>query len=199
MPNWHEVAARVFPDTWSYCAVHVEVAPDLGLGTEAFSIYGQRYGDWRLDSPVADMEVARFEAEHLVMSGRYDTVRVVIESGPALGSPAAHRILFTAQGDPTGSAVMAREARRPSPPSGRVVVSLPALAGVLFAAIYAAAGNLYRAPDLPVRSRAHAVESARLSSHTPKRPWPALGCGQPGERTWSTSQSTARLSDSRGP
>lgn len=124
-------------------ARHVEVVPDLDLGAETFALYGQRYGDWRLDSLVDDMEVARFEADRLIMSGRYGTVRVVIESGPALGSPEAHRILFTAQGDQTGPAVMARETRRSSPPSGRAVVSLLVLAGVLFATIYAAAGNLY--------------------------------------------------------
>ena len=124
-------------------ARHVEVAPDIDLGAETLALYGRRYGDWRLDSLVDDMEVARFEADRLVMSERYDTVRVVIESGPALGSPEAHRILFTAGGDQTGPAVMAREAKRSSPLSGRVIVSLLALAGVLFAAIYAAAGNLY--------------------------------------------------------
>jgi hypothetical protein len=43
------------------------------------------------------MEVARFEADRLIMLGRYDTVRVVIELGPALGSPQAHPILFTAK------------------------------------------------------------------------------------------------------
>ena len=124
-------------------ARQAEAAPDHTLGGETLALYGRRYGDWRLDSLIDDLDLARFEAERLVMSERYDTVRVVIESGPALGSPEAHRTVFTAGGEQPGSDPTARGRKRSSALSGRVVVSALALGVVLLAGIYAAAGNLH--------------------------------------------------------
>jgi len=109
---------------------------------------------------------------------------VVIEAGPALSSPEAYRILFAAQGDQIGPAVMARETGRSSPPSGRVVVSLLALAGVLSAAIYASTGN--SSSELPTCR--HGCAPAQLKAPDSR---PILQSGR-GPRSAAVSQESGR-------